>query len=154
MKVLFLFIIIQYPKILSKIFDSFKYGKLYDDGQLIKIKDYYNLSISISTSKNIYIGFPPSLYSVANGGISNASNALTLNENFTLITCLSNFYLGRLNINTGEITKLSIMRGNYKYKISCPISIYNNTIYIITNSNSGDKVIFSSYKFSGGVEYV
>ena len=42
-------------KIMSfKIFDSFQSSQLNDTGDLIDIKDYHNLSIAISTSKNIY----------------------------------------------------------------------------------------------------
>ena len=53
-----LFLIINAKLIIAKLSDDFLYGNLSDSGDMINITDYYNLSILVSTSKNIYTGFP------------------------------------------------------------------------------------------------
>lgn len=142
---LYVALILEYQFVFMKIFEGSEIGKLYDDGQLIKIKDYHNLSISISTSKNIYLGFPPSLKSTCNRDLIVESNGVTINNNFVLFVCLRNFHIGKLNINTGELTRFSYLQGTFTYKKNCAATAYKNLFYSIVIQNSGDKIAFDRH---------
>ena len=131
----FLILIIYIDKILSEIKDYYSSAILEnEDNYLVDVKDYHDLSIIISTSKNIYTGIPPLLKSKTNANIYNSSSAATYNENYILMACLSNSLLSKININTG----LSISLLNYsdiEISISppssiCSISIYNDIIFL------------------------
>ena len=121
---------------LNEIKDYFSSAILEDeDNYLVDVKDYHNLEIIISTSKNIYTGIPPLLRSKANAGIYNSSSAATYNENYILISCLSDSLLSKININTGisisllnysDITDISISPPSS----ICSISIYNNIVFL------------------------
>ena len=63
-----------YKKVSLKIFDNFQYIEL-DNGTLINVKDCHNLSLIISTSKNVYSYLIPTLKSVVNEIIYDINNS-------------------------------------------------------------------------------
>ena len=138
-------LILKYKFVFLKVFEGSELGKLYDNGQLIKIKDYLNLSISISTSKNIYLGFPPSIKSTCDKDLIAESYGVTINKNFVLFACLRNFPTGKLNINTGELKKFSMMAGTFTYKKNCATTAYKNLFYSIIIESQSNKIAFSRY---------
>ena len=125
--------IIQYKIMSFKIFDSFQSSQLNDTGDLIDIKDYHNLSIAISTSKNIYIGFPPVLKTNILEDIDIISSGITINVNYILLSCVSGYALSKLNINTGIITFFNFFQS--ETDTNCPISIFQDTVYIVYPNN-------------------
>ena len=84
--IVFILHIFLYKRYFLKIFDNYQYIKVYT-GTLIDVKDYYNLSFIISTSKNIYTGYIPALESIASQDIYSINNAITFNKNYVLISC-------------------------------------------------------------------
>ena len=129
---IFLFLIINAKLIKTKLSDDFLYGNFSDSGDIINITDYYNLSLLVSTSKNIYIGFPPTLKRTITSTITNFSSGVTINENYLLMSCLDGKILTKININTGEETDLcpSLSFSSPPQKI-CSISSYNNKVFLV-----------------------
>ena len=131
-----------------KIKDNFDYGKL--EGQnnyFLDIRDYYNLSIIITASKVIYKGIPPQFQSNTNASINKYSSAITLNNNYLLVACLSDSLLTKININTGENTSLLDYSFNNNYfnppEYICSISLINNTVYIAKSENSSNQILIN-----------
>ena len=128
---LLLLLINNFKLINNELSDHFQYGDLSDTGDMINITDYYNLSILVSTSKNIYTGFPPKIKTIITSTITRFSSGVTINENNLLMSCLDGKILTKININTGEETELcpSLSFTNPSQKI-CSISLYNNKVFL------------------------
>ena len=93
--------------VLSELKDYYSSAILENENNyLVDVKDYHNISIILTTSKNIYTGIPPVLKSRTNAAIYNCSSAATYNENYILIACLSDSLLSKININTGQSSSL------------------------------------------------
>ena len=146
---IFLFLIINTKLIITGLSDDFLSGNLSDTGDMINITDYYNLSILVSTSKNIYTGFPPTLKSTINSTITNFSSGVTINENYLLMSCLDGKILTKININTGEETDLcpSLSFSNSSQKI-CSISSYNNKVYLVYSQLDNEVLIPNIIEFT------
>jgi hypothetical protein len=126
-----LIFIILFKISLLKILDNFKLEEGLDNGDLIHIKDYHNLSLKITTSKNLYMGFPPSLKFTLSDSITKYSNAITCNSNFVFITCLEDNIIKKIDLKTGDVLDImSIVYEREMYK-SCPVTIDENSVYIL-----------------------
>ena len=118
--------------IADKLSEHCQYGNLSDTGNIINIIDYYNLSLLITTSKNIYTGFPPKIKSAFNSNITRFSSGITINENYILMSCLEGKILTKRDINNGEEIEFcpSLLFTNPPQK-ACSISSYDNKVYLI-----------------------
>ena len=125
--------------------DNFQ-SKDLDNGIFINVKDRHNLSLIISTSKKIYTGLIPNLKSIANESIYEINNAVTFNENYTIISCLRSSLIAKMNINSGNITPIDSFTFEDLASKSCPISIINNTVYIYRPENRDNLIYISAYE--------
>ena len=131
--ILFIFIIL-FDISLLKTLDNFKYENL-DNGDLIYVKDYHNLSLKITTSKKLYIDFPPSLKFNLSASITRYSNAITYNNKFVFITCLEDDIVKGINLENGNVFHLNAQVSiTHEMCKSCPISIAENFVFIIYSS--------------------
>ena len=130
----FLFII-QFKEILLNYFENnIQVNYLSHNASIIDITDYHNLYLLITTEKIIYTGIPPNKKSKTTSNIINITAAATYNKNYVILACTGDYFLSKININTGEevplvnysYLNLSIIDLNY----TCSISILNNYIYI------------------------
>ena len=146
---IFLFLILNAKLIITGITDDFLSGDLSDSGDMINITDYHNLSILVSTSKNIYAGFPPKLKSKITSTITNFSSGVTINENYLLMSCLDGKILTKININTGEETDLcpSLSFSSPSQQI-CSISSYNNKVFLIYTQLDNEVLIPNIIEFT------
>ena len=146
---LLLLLINNFKLINNELSDHFQYGDLSDTGDMINITDYYNLSILVSTSKNIYTGFPPTFKRTITSTITNFSSGVTINENYLLMSCLDGKILTKININTGEETDLcpSLSFSNSSQKI-CSISSYNNKVYLVYTQLDNEVLIPNIIEFT------
>ena len=137
-----LFLIVNIKFIMSELSDHFHYSTLSDTGNMINITDNYNLSILVSTSKNIYSGFPPTIKSTITSTITRFSSGITLNENILLMSCLDGKILTKIKIDTGEEKVLcpSLPFNNPSQKM-CSILSYDNKVYLIY-SQLDNEVLF------------
>ena len=102
-KRLFLFFIfIQIKIFLFVYFESFQYGNISENASIIDITDYNNLSLLITTEKNIYTGMTPNKISKTNSKIMELSAAATYNNNFILLACSEDYLLSKINIISGK----------------------------------------------------
>jgi hypothetical protein len=116
---------------------------------MINITDYYNLSILVSTSKNIYTGFPPTLKSTINSKITNFSSGVTINENYLLMSCLDGKILTKININTGEETDLCpSLSFSYPSEKICSISSYYNKVFLVYTKLTSEVLTPSIIEFT------
>ena len=116
---------------------------------MINIADYHNLSILVSTSKNIYAGFPPKLKSKITSIITKFSSGVTINENYLLMSCLDAKILTKININTGEETDLcpSLSFSSPSQQI-CSISSYNNKVFLIYTQLDNEVLVPNIIEFT------
>ena len=132
--------------IFSQINDNFEFIDLEgeDGNTFLDITDYHNLKLIISTSKKIYQGIPPKKISTTNAKLGPASSALTINENYILVSCLNDSLLTKININNGEYSSL-VSYNNISTSTTlsvpstiCSISIFENMVFIgyAQNENS------------------
>ena len=77
-----------------------------ENNYLLDVTDYHNLSLLVSTSKKIYTGIPLTYKTTTNANLNNCSSVATVNENYILVTCLDDYLLGYININTGSFKNL------------------------------------------------
>ena len=130
---IFLIFIILFEISLLKTLDNFKFENL-DNGDLIYIKNYHNLSLEITTSEKLYMDFPPRLKFNLSASITRYSNAITYNNKFVFITCLEDDVIKGINLKNGNvfrlIEKLSI---THEMSKSCPISIAENSAFVIVS---------------------
>ena len=126
-----------------------------ENGSFIKVKDYHNLSLIITTSKKIYKGIPPLNISSTTANININSSVATYNNNFILVSCLTDSFLTKININTGKSESLlnysdieeSLEISHY----SCSLSLNENIAYIAISqisSISVDKLIHKVIKIN------
>ena len=103
----FLFFL-QFHFIFSQINDIYVENNINGEegSYLVDFKDYHNLRLVISTSKIIYKGIPPVKISKTTANLNNFTATATINENYILVSCLSDSLLGKINIFTGEYTSL------------------------------------------------
>ena len=109
-------IIIKYIKILlflsifvsiraeqSIYFDSFQKTNFQELDSLIEINDYYNLSIFLTTNKEIYMGIPPNktVSVTSSNEFINLTKGVTYDENFLLMVCTGDFLLTKIEIESG-----------------------------------------------------
>ena len=132
-----LFIFLQIGFIFSQINDSYEAYNIEGEGySLIDIKDYHNLKLVVSTSKNIYKGIPPTKISQTTVNLNKYSSIATINENFILASCLDDFLLVKININSGDYTPLisyseiSTPESLTSPQKVCSISIFENLVFI------------------------
>ena len=147
--IVFILHIFLYKRYFLKIFDNYQYIKVYT-GTLIDVKDYYNLSFIISTSKNIYTGYIPALESIASQDIYSINNAITFNKNYVLISCPFKNFVSKMNIKTGKVTNLEI---NFHYYESlsvktCPISLIGDKVYVIYSKKSGNLINWDFFELT------
>lgn len=143
----FFIILFLYKKVSLKIIGNFEFINL-DNGTLINVKDHHNLSLIISTSKRIYTGLIPNLKSTANEDIYEINNAVTFNENYTLISCFRSSLIAKMNINSGIITPIDSSISEDLASKSCPISIINNIVYIYLPENRDNQIYISAYEIT------
>ena len=103
---------------------------------LLDVNDYHNLKIIVSTSKNIYIGIPPSYKTKTEAELINSTSLITLNENYLLAACLNNSILTRISLIDGTFTNIldySDIDNSLSLKIpstTCSLSKLENLIFI------------------------
>ena len=144
-----LLITIHLKIILSQINDNFESGILESENEsdFIDIADYHNLSLIISTSKNIYLATPLSKKTTTNANLNLSSFAATCNDNYVLVSCLEDSLLSKINLETGEATSLIPYENEnfgsiYVSKHSCSLSILDNYVFIVVSQpgSSNDMV--------------
>ena len=130
----FLFIS-QFKEILLNYFENnMQVGILSTQASLIDITDYHKLYLLITTEKKIYTGMPPTQKSVTTSNIISITAAATYDTNYALLACTEDYFLSKININTGvevpliNYTELNLSIENLNY--TCSISILNNIVYI------------------------
>ena len=112
-------------------------GGSYD---LINIKDDLNLSLIITTSKKIYTGIPPTLKATTSAKLIKQTAITTVNEKYVLAACLQDYFLAKINLNSGAYTPLI----EYDYyssptlsvpSRSCSISIFDDYAFVGYSQN-------------------
>ena len=124
-------------KIYNQLNDDFRLEILEENSQLLEVNDYHNISLIVTTSKNIYTGIPPKLRTITNASLINSSPLITFNENYLLASCLKDSLLTKININNGNYSSLlnysDINENNLNLTIpitSCSLPIIDNIIFI------------------------
>ena len=132
---------------LSQINDNFESGILESENEsdFIDIADCHNLSLIISTSKNIYLATPLSKKTTTNANLNLSSFAATCNDNYVLVSCLEDSLLSKINLETGDSTSLipyESFSSIYVSKHSCSLSILDNYVFIVVSQpgSSNDMV--------------
>jgi hypothetical protein len=92
----------------SPYLDSFQSTNFEELDSLIEINDYFNLSIFLTTNKEIYMGIPPTKVSniTSNNELINLTTGVTYDENFLLMVCTEDFLVTKIEIATGIETPL------------------------------------------------
>ena len=133
--------IIHFKALFSKILDNFILKENLDTGDLIYVKDYHNLNIAITRKNTIYAGFPPTSKANLSASVTKYTNGITINNNFVLITCLSDFILKKINLKTGRTSNVVTMyydpNGLTK---SCSIGLLGNSAFVISSTISSNRV--------------
>ena len=129
--------LIEFKFILPQIYDDYK-SDILEEGNydILDVTDYHNINLIVSTSKNIYTSIPPSLKVITNANLINSSSLITINENYLLVACLKDSFLGKISLIDGIFTSLLSYTniGTYSsldipIKI-CSLSNIDNTIFI------------------------
>ena len=120
-----------------QIYDNFTSVIFEEGSQLLEVKDYNNLKLIVTTSKNIYTGIPPKLKVTTEAKLINSSAIITLNSNYLLAACLQDSLLTKININDGSFSSLlnysDVESSSLKFQIpitSCSLSNLDNLIFI------------------------
>ena len=132
---LFIFIFIN---VNSQIEDNYQIQSLNDEdgNSLIDVVDYHNLKLVISSSGNIYEGIVPQKVSKTNANLFKYSAIASVNENYLLASCLTDSFLTKINIISGEFESLlqySDISANLELTTPenvCSISIIENLVFI------------------------
>jgi len=105
---LFLLLIFNLNKVNSVYLDSFKLHTFSELNSLIEITDYYNLSIFMTSSKEIYKGIPPNKISTISStqNFINLTSGVTYDENYILLVCADEYLVSKIEIETGNLTPL------------------------------------------------
>lgn len=125
-----IFIIILKTSLL-KTLDNFNLEEDIDEGDLLHIKDYHNLSLKITTSKILYIGFPPSPKFRLSSSITKYSNVITCNPKFAFVTCLEDNIMQIINLETGEVSSIMALEFEANLHKSCAVALDENSIYVL-----------------------
>ncbi len=132
-----LLIFLEIKLISSQIYDNYDSGILEEGNyDILDVTDYHNISLIVSTSKNIYTGIPPNKTTKTNANLINATSLITINENFLLASCLQDSFLGKISLSDGNfISLLSYSDINTYLPIeipikSCSLSNIDNAIFI------------------------
>ena len=143
-----LIFIILFEVSLLKTLDNFKSEEIEANGDLMHVKDYHNLSLEITTSKKLYMGFPPNLKANLSASITKYSNAITCNSNFIFVTCFQDNIVKKINLKTGKVLDAllsSYTQTNYK---SCAISIKGNSAFIIVSSKINNTITSTIFHYN------
>ena len=107
--------------IYCQIYDNFNRGELENGNyDILDVTGNYNLKLIVTTSKNIYIGIPPTKKTTTNANLINSTSIITINENYLLAVCLQDSLLIKINLNDGTFSSLI----NYnEINISTPLEI-------------------------------
>ena len=135
MKFIFYYIFFIFFKYsFNEINDNFKLDNSLDEGYILDIKNYHNLTIMLTTSKNIYKGIPPNPEELPDININNYSSVVTCNNNYILIACLDDYLLSKINLNTLIYTPLlsysDIDESLEAPSNICSLSMIDNIVYI------------------------
>ena len=86
-------------------FDSFQKTNFQELDSLIEINDYYNLSIFLTTNKEIYMGIPPNktVSVTSSKEFINLTKGVTYDENFLLMVL-------KIQVTEGYITTGDLKR--------------------------------------------
>ena len=98
-----LFIIIRL--ISCQINDNFEKANLEEGNyDLLEVTDYHNLGLIVSSSKSIYIykGIPQIKKTETDAALFKFSHLITINDNYLLVACLEDSFLGKINLSTGK----------------------------------------------------
>ena len=142
------FLFFKFVYIFSQINDIYNvYNINGEEGfDLVDIKDYHNLRLVVSTSKRIYKGIPPIQVTQSSANLNKFSAIATVNENYILVSCLDDFLLGKININTGQYTSLLLYSDISTLELLsapqkvCSLSIFENLVFI-GYSQLGDSIV-------------
>ena len=97
-----------------QIYDNFNRSILEEGNyDLLDVTDNHNLKLIVTTSKNIYTGFPPTLKVSTEANLISSTSIITINENYLLAACLEDSLLSKINLNDGRIMKLFYVNKNY-----------------------------------------
>ena len=151
--ILYFLITLVFRFIINQIYDNFELNDIEGEegNTFLDITDNNDLKLLISTSKIIYQGIPPTIKSTTNAKLGPASSALTINENYILVSCLNDSLLTKININNGEYSSLvsySDISTSSTLSVPstiCSISLFENMVFIgyaqIKGSNKTNIVI-------------
>ena len=151
--ILYFLITLIFRFIINQINDNFQLNDIEgeDGNTFLDITDNNDLKLLISTSKIIYQGIPPTKKSTTNANLGSSSSALTINENYILVSCLNDSLLTKININNGEYSSLvsysDILTSTSLSVPStiCSISLFENMVFIgyaqVKDSNKTNIVI-------------
>ena len=129
---LFLIFLLYLKEVYSVYLESFNLTRFSEFNSLIEIKDYFNLSIFMTSSKEIYMGIPPQKISniLSSENFNNLTSGVTYNENYILMVCTDNYLVSKIEIGTGNLTPLinydNITIPNY----TCGCSSDDDYLYI------------------------
>ena len=103
---------------------------------LLDVTDYHNISLIVSSSKVIYTGIPPIKKTETNANLIKFSSVITINQNYLLVACLQDSFLGKINLSNGAFTSLLSYSDPIESKSLeipksiCSLSYIENTVYI------------------------
>ena len=155
-RILFLLLFFLYLKDVKAYFESFELNRLSGFNSLIEIRDYFNLSIFMTSSKEIYMGIPPQKISTISSSenFNNLTSGVTYNKNYILMVCTDNYLVSKIDIETGTLTPLinydNITMPNYTCgSFTDKDYLYISMSYIIlkndTNLTNDDSINETNY---------
>ena len=156
-KFIFFLIFLNINFILTQINDNFASGILEEGSyDLLDVTDYHNMNLVVSSSKKIYTGLPPVEKVVTNANLISVSALITINENYLLVACLEDSFLGKINLSTGNFVSLilySDIDSDFAVpQAICTLSNIDNFIFIghsqITGVSSDKKSVNNIYKIT------
>lgn len=134
---IFFFNFFFFKNLLCQINDNYSSGDLDSADYFLDVKDNNNLYLTITSSKKIYAGIPPTLKSTFEANINSYSSIATYNDNFILVACLEDSLLSKININSGDNEILLNYFGNLvKPEFICSLVINIDKIYIAISQPS------------------
>ena len=154
---LFFFLFLNISLALSQINDNFASSVLEEGNyDLLDVTDYHNMNLVVSSSKKIYTGLPPVEKVVTNANLISVSALITINENYLLVACLEDSFLGKINLSTGNFVSLilySDIDSDFAVpQAICTLSNIDNFIFIghsqITGVSSVKKSVNNIYKIT------
>ena len=89
----FFFNFFFFKNLFCQINDNYFSGDLEAADYFLDVKDNHDLYLTITSSKKIYAGIPPTYKSSFEAKINNYSSVATYNDNFILVACLEDSLL-------------------------------------------------------------